>query len=158
MSVPAVNTWITFVHVWTIQPWKNIWHWETMFTLHLTRCAPAKTHKHASSHHLYQLRWWTSREGRQTYSRLRSWLRQKQHSHTVLNPQPPWTAESEKYRERNLERNENSVGEWHHSAVSAGKNKPKTSDHVWVDYTFATSQGNGVGGGESGRSRAGQEC
>lgn len=146
MSVPAVNTWTTCVHVWTIQPWKNM-TLGTMFTLHLTRCAPAKTHKRASSHHLYQLCWWTSKEGRQTYSRLTSWQRQKQYSHTVLNPPTPFTAESKKYRERNLEQSENSVGEWQHSAASAGKNKPKTSDHVWVDYKFATSQGNGVGGG-----------
>lgn len=47
-----------------------------------------------------------------------------------LTPPPPFTAESKKYREGNLERSENSVGEWQHSAASAGKNKPKTSDRV----------------------------
>ena len=91
--------------------------------------------------------------GRRSYSKLTSWLRQKQPSPAVLTPpppRPPFTAKSNKYSERNLERSENSVGEWQHSVASAGKNKPKTSNHVWVDYTFATSQGNRVEEGKVG--------
>lgn len=157
IPVPSVNTWTTCVHVCNTQPYDiekpcllSIW-------------LDVLQQKHTGMRHrsiFNQLRWCTSRGGRQTFSRLTSWLPQKRHSHAVLNPPAPFfTAESTKSRERNLERSENSVGEWQHSAESARKKKkkPKTSDHVWVDYTFATSQGNGVGGGESGGSRVGQE-
>ena len=63
--------------------------------------------------------------------------------------------------EREREREKEWVGECQHSTASKQqqqkKKNPKTSEHVWVDYNYTTSQGSGAAGGKEGRKEGRRE-